>query len=65
MPRPAPDPPRRWFEVDLTDSAVVVDEYADGTFTILVNDEPLDLSADQMKLLVADFVLIAEAKGWV
>jgi hypothetical protein len=60
-----PPPPTEHADLDLGDGAIIVREFADGAFTLDVNNDRMVLSATEMQALARAFVAIAVRKGWM
>ncbi len=65
MPRPTMAPPVTHFELDLGDTTFLVQEHADGLFTIEQPDPKLVLAPEHMRAIVQGLAAIGKAKGWL
>jgi hypothetical protein len=62
--RPQPKPPERVVDLDLGDGEVLLCEFEDGMFSLMVSQDTTLLSADQARELALRFVMLAKTKGW-
>lgn len=67
LTRPPPPAPTRVVDIDLADTEVVLEEFADGAFVLHmpVEDGRLVLTRDQVQAIVGAFDRLGKEKGWL